>query len=69
MCDFDLNGLNEEMERKLKDCRPTRNITLREIVNQLKHNMYAPPLSEIIITDHSTGECYTAEEIDRVLNN
>lgn len=69
MCDFDLSSLNEEMHKKLQDCKPHRNMSLGQIIDNIKSNPYAPPLSEIIIMDHSTGETYTAEEVDRVLNN
>jgi hypothetical protein len=69
MCDFELSSLNEKMHKKLQDCKPYRNMSLGEMVNKIKSNPYSPPLSEIIITDHSTGETYTAEEVDRVLNN
>lgn len=69
MCDFDLSSMNEEMQKMLSHCKPHRNMTLREIVDNIKGNKYSLPLSEIIITDHTTGEKYTAEEIDRVLND
>lgn len=46
-----------------------RKQSLREMIQRHKNNMYSGPLKDRKITFTDTGETYTLEELDEMINN